>query len=108
MKNNKKGSGKSQETLVLRPYVAGHTPKSLAPISNLRKICSDHSEWRCKIQAIDLLRKPALARGHQIIAIPTLVRSLPIPICKSIGDLSDTESVSVGLAVRRSATKLRP
>ena len=108
MKIKKKGSDKSQETLVLRLYVAGQTPKSLAAIRNLKKICSDHSEWRCKIQVIDLLRKPALARDHQIIAIPTLVRSLPVPICKIIGDLSDTESVLVGLDLRRSATKSKP
>jgi circadian clock protein KaiB len=105
VKIKKKGSDKSQETLVLRLYVAGQTPKSLAAIRNLKKICSDHSEWRCKIQVIDLLRKPALARDHQIIAIPTLVRSLPVPIRKIIGDLSDTESVLVGLDLRRFATK---
>ncbi len=109
MNIKKKGSGKSQETLlVLRLYVAGQTPKSLAAISNLKKICSDHSGGRCKIQVIDLLRKPALARDHQIIAIPTLVRFLPVPICKIIGDLSDTESVLVGLDLRRSATKSKP
>jgi circadian clock protein KaiB len=107
VKNNKKGSSKSQETLVLRLYVAGQTPKSLAAISNLKKICSDHSEWRCKIQVIDLLKKPALARDHQIIAIPTLVRFLPVPICKIIGDLSDTERVLVGLDLRRFSTKVK-
>jgi circadian clock protein KaiB len=101
VKNNTKASGKSQETLLLRLYVAGQTPKSLAAISNLKKICSDHSEWRCKIQVIDLLKRPALARDHQIIAIPTLVRSLPVPVRKIIGDLSDTERVLVGLDVRR-------
>ena len=104
MKNSKK-RGKSRETLVLRLYVAGQTPKSLAAISNLNKICSNHPEWRCKIQLIDLLKKPALARDHQIIAIPTLVRSLPVPVSKIIGDLSDTERVLVGLDVRRSEGK---
>ncbi len=101
MKTKKKSSGKSQTRLVLRLYVAGQTPRSLAAISNLKKICSDHFESKCKIEVIDLLKKPALARDHQIIAIPTLVRSLPIPICKIIGDLSDTERVLVGLDLRK-------
>ncbi len=101
MKTKKKSSGKSQTRLVLRLYVAGQTPRSLAAISNLKKICSDHFESKCKIEVIDLPKKPALARDHQIIAIPTLVRSLPIPICKIIGDLSDTERVLVGLDLRK-------
>jgi circadian clock protein KaiB len=101
VKTKKKFAGKPQMILVLRLYVAGQTPKSLAAISNLKKICSDHFEEKCKIEVIDLLKKPALARDHQIIAIPTLVRSLPEPICKIIGDLSDTERVLVGLDLRK-------
>ena len=105
MKTKEKFAGKSQMILVLRLYVAGQTPKSLAAISNFKKICSEHFEAKCKIEVIDLLKKPALARDHQIIAIPTLVRSLPIPICKIIGDLSDTERVLVGLDLRKLKTK---
>jgi circadian clock protein KaiB len=105
VKTKKKFAGKSQMILVLRLYVAGQTPKSLAAISNLKKICSEHFEAKCKIEVIDLLKKPALARDHQIIAIPTLVRSLPIPICKIIGDLSDTERALVGLDLRKLKTK---
>jgi circadian clock protein KaiB len=84
----------------LRLYVAGQTPKSQAAISNLKKICSDHLEDRYHIEVIDLLKNPALARDHQILAIPTLVRSLPVPIRKIIGDLSDTDRVVVSLDIR--------
>jgi len=72
VKAKKKFAGKSKMILVLRLYVAGQTPKSLAAISNLKKICSEHFEAKCKIEVIDLLKKPAMARDHQIIAIPTL------------------------------------
>ena len=104
MKKKRKSAGKSHPTLVLRLYVAGQTPKSVAAIGNLKKICSDHFESKCKVEVIDLLKKPTLARDHQIIAIPTLVRYLPVPIFKIIGDLSDTERVLVGLDFRRANT----
>jgi circadian clock protein KaiB len=94
--------------LVLRLYVAGQTPRSIMAISNLKRICSDHFNSKCKIEVIDLLKNPALARDHQIVAIPTLVRSLPAPISKIIGDLSNTEQVLVGLDVRKSPAKLKP
>jgi circadian clock protein KaiB len=84
----------------LRLYVAGHTPKSLAAISNLKSICASHLEDKYHIEVIDLFKRPALARDHQILAIPTLVRKLPVPIRKIIGDLSDTERVVVGLDLR--------
>jgi circadian clock protein KaiB len=84
----------------LRLYVAGQTPKSVAALANLRKICEEHLLGRCKLQVIDLMKTPQLAQGDQILAIPTLVRSLPNPIRKIIGDLSDTEKVLVGLDVR--------
>ena len=84
----------------LRLYVAGQTPKSLAALSNLQQICSDHLDGRFEIEVIDLLKTPHLAQGDQILAIPTLVRSLPRPIRKIIGDLSDTERVVVGLDLR--------
>jgi circadian clock protein KaiB len=87
----------------LRLYVAGQTPRSLAAISNLKKICADHQGAKYRIEVIDLVKNPALARDHQILAIPTLVRSLPVPIRKIIGDLSDTDQVVVGLNIRDSS-----
>ena len=85
------------EKFLLRLYVAGQTPKSLAAFSNLRKICETHLAGRYEIEIIDLLERPQLASGDQIVAVPTLVRKLPEPITKLIGDLSDTERVLVGL-----------
>jgi circadian clock protein KaiB len=85
------------EKFLLRLYVAGQTPKSLAAFSNLRKICETHLAGRYEIEVIDLLERPQLASGDQIVAVPTLVRKLPEPITKLIGDLSDTERVLVGL-----------
>ncbi len=84
----------------LRLYVAGQTPKSLAAFANLKAICEEHVPGRYTIEVIDLLVNPQLAKGDQIIAIPTLVRKLPVPIRKIIGDLSDTERVLVGLDLR--------
>jgi circadian clock protein KaiB len=91
----------SKKVVELRLYVAGQTPKSLAAIANLKNICAGTFEEEYRIQVVDLLKNPALARDHQILAIPTLVRSLPVPICKIIGDLSDTERVIVGLDIRK-------
>ena len=85
------------ERFMLRLYVAGQTPKSLAAFANLRKICETHLAGRYEIEVIDLIERPQLARGDEIVAIPTLVRKLPKPITKVIGDLSDTERVLVGL-----------
>ncbi|MGO9960422.1 MAG: circadian clock KaiB family protein [Solirubrobacteraceae bacterium] len=87
----------AQERSLLRPYVAGQTPKSLTAFSNLRTICETHLAGRYEIEAMDLLDRPRLARGDEIVAVPTLVRKLPDPIKKLIGDLSDTERVLVGL-----------
>ena len=84
----------------LRLYVAGQTPKSIKAFSNLTKICEEKLAGRYKIEVIDLLENPQLAMGHQIFAIPTLVRTLPTPIKKIIGDLSDTERTLVGLDIR--------
>jgi circadian clock protein KaiB len=81
----------------LRLYVAGQTPNSIVAIANLKKICEDQLQGRYRIEVIDLLEKPQLAKGDQIIAIPTLVRKLPPPVKKIIGNLSKTESVVVGL-----------
>jgi circadian clock protein KaiB len=84
----------------LRLYVAGQTPKSLAAFANLKKICEEHLAGEYRIEVIDLLKHPQLASGDQILAIPTLVRKLPEPIKKIIGDLSNTERVLVGLDIR--------
>ena len=84
----------------LRLYVAGQTPKSLTAFANLKKICEEHLAGQYHIEVIDLLKHPQLARGDQILAIPTLVRKLPEPIKKIIGDLSNTERVLVGLDLR--------
>ncbi|HUZ66987.1 MAG TPA: circadian clock KaiB family protein [Beijerinckiaceae bacterium] len=84
----------------LRLYVAGQTPKSLAAIANLKRVCEDHLAGRYTIEVIDLLVTPQLAAGDQIVAIPTLVRYLPTPIKRIIGNLSDTERVLVGLDIR--------
>jgi circadian clock protein KaiB len=84
----------------LRLYVAGQTPKSLAALANLKKICEEHLTGRYKLHVIDLVKTPQLAQGDQILAIPTLVRKLPVPIRKIIGDLSDLEKVLVGLNLR--------
>jgi circadian clock protein KaiB len=85
---------------ILRLYVAGQTSKSLAAFANLKKICEEHLCGKYKIEVIDLLENPQLAKGDQILAVPTLVRKLPQPIKKIIGDLSNTERVLVGLDLR--------
>ena len=84
----------------LRLYVAGQTPKSLTAFANLKQICEDHLKGQYSIEVIDLIERPLLSRGDQIVAIPTLVRKLPVPVRKIIGDLSDTERVLVGLDLR--------
>jgi len=84
----------------LRLYVMDQTPKSVAALSNLKKICESHLKGRYRIKVIDLLKHPQLARGDQILAIPTVVRMLPIPVRTVIGNLSDAERVLVGLDLR--------
>jgi len=84
----------------LRLYVAGNTQKSSTALQNLERICHEHLGGEYRLEVIDLLKNPALARGDQILAIPTLVRRLPSPIRKIIGDLSDTSRVLVGLDVK--------
>lgn len=87
----------------LRLYVAGMTPTSIRAFENLKKLCEEHMHGAYKIQVIDLLERPKLASGDQIIAVPTLVRRLPTPVKKIIGDLSNTERVLVGLDLRPAA-----
>ncbi len=84
----------------LRLYVAGQTPRSLTAFRNLKEICEAHLKGKYHIEVIDLMQNPTLARGDQILAIPTLVRKLPQPIRKIIGDLSNTERVLVGLDIQ--------
>jgi len=84
----------------LRLYVAGQTPKCLTAFANLKRLCEEHLEGRYSIEVIDLLQNPQLAEGDQILAIPTLVRRLPNPLRKVIGDLSNEERVLVGLDLR--------
>lgn len=84
----------------LRLYVAGETPRSVAALKNLRRICEEHLAGQYEIEIIDLLERPQLAQGEQIVAIPTLERRLPEPVRKIIGDLSNTERVLIGLDLR--------
>ncbi len=84
----------------LRLYIAGNTPKSLTALRNLKKYCEEHLKGQYKIEVVDLLANPKLAEGDQIFAVPTLVRKVPVPIRKIIGDLSNEEKVLVGLNIR--------
>src|ERR1700751_182824 len=83
-----------------RLYVAGQTPRSIAAFANLKRLCEEHLSGRYQIEVVDLIQNPQLARGDQILAVPTLVRRLPEPVRKIIGDLSNTERVLVGLDLR--------
>ena len=85
----------------LRLYIAGQTPNSIAAIANLKKICEDQLKGKYRIEVIDLLKKPQLAKGDQIVAIPTLVRRLPPPVKRIVGNLSKTERALVGLDIQR-------
>jgi circadian clock protein KaiB len=84
----------------LRLYVAGENPKSLRAIGNVRRICEEHLAGRYELEVVDLHQNPVLAKGEQIVAVPTLIRKLPVPLQKLIGDMSDTDSILVGLGLR--------
>lgn len=86
---------------LLRLYIAGQTPKSLTALGNLKKLCEEHLDGHYQIEVVDLVKNPKLAQQHQIVAIPTLVRDLPAPLKKIIGDLSNTEKVLVGLDLQQ-------
>lgn len=88
-----------KDSWILKLYVAGQTPNSITALANLKKICETHLDGKFTIEVIDLLVNPTLAAGDQILAIPTLVRKLPIPVRKIIGDLSNTERVLIGLDI---------
>jgi circadian clock protein KaiB len=100
-KNSPAKSEPDNETWDLRLYTAGQTPKSLAAIRNLKRICEEHLPGRYHIEVVDLLANPRLAKDDQIVAIPTLVRKLPDPLRKIVGDLSDEARTLVGLQLRR-------
>jgi circadian clock protein KaiB len=98
--NEKAMAAGSVERWELRLYTAGQTPKSIAAFKNLKRICEEHLSGRYEIEVVDLMQNPRLAKEDQIVAIPTLVRKLPDPLRKIIGDLSDTERTLVGLQLR--------
>jgi circadian clock protein KaiB len=91
---------KPDEKWILRLYVAGQTPKALTAFANLKKICEEQLDNKYSIEVIDLLKNPKLGEEDQILALPTLVRKLPVPVRKIIGDLSDTERVLIGLDLK--------
>lgn len=91
----------SRKKYCLKLYIAGQTPKSLAAISNLKRICEEHLKGEYEIKVIDLIKNPKLAQGDQILAIPTLVRKVPAPVKRILGDLSDTEKVLVGFDLKK-------
>lgn len=91
---------RAAETWDLRLYVAGQSPRSIAAFANLKKICEEHLSGRYNIEVVDLVQHPQLAAGDQIVAIPTLVRKLPQPLRRIVGDLRDTERALVGLQLR--------
>jgi circadian clock protein KaiB len=99
-RSSKAQAGPEVDKWDLRLYTAGQTPKSLAAFRNLKKVCEEHLPGRYSIEVIDLMTNPRLARDDQIVAIPTLVRKLPAPLRKIIGDLSDTERTLIGLQLR--------
>jgi len=98
--NKKKPANKADDKWVLRLYVAGQSPKALTALANLKKICEEQLDGKYGIEVIDLLKNPQLGKEDQILALPTLVRKLPVPVRKIIGDLSDTERVLVGLDLK--------
>jgi len=96
----RKAKAPKPEFWKLRLYVAGETPKSVRALANLKVLCETHLKGRYRIEVIDLLENPHMARGNQIVAVPTLERDLPKPVQKIIGDLSNTERVLIGLALQ--------
>jgi circadian clock protein KaiB len=100
-KEKVKNEEPADDAWILRLYVAGQTPNSLTAFENLKKICEDYLLTKYTIEVIDLQKNPQLAKDHQIIAVPTLIRKLPTPVKKIIGNLSNTEKVLVGLDLRK-------
>lgn len=94
--------GPATERYVLRLYVTGMTPRSMRAVQNVRAICEEHLQGRYDLEVIDIYQQPTLAKGEQIIATPTLIKKLPLPLRQVIGDMSSTERVLLGLDLRRS------
>jgi circadian clock protein KaiB len=101
----KKPARRPQDEWILRLYTAGETARSAAALQNLEAICEEHLAGRYRIEVVDLVKHPQLARGDQIVAVPTLVRRLPPPMKRIIGDLSNADSVLVGLDLRSRARR---
>lgn len=95
--------GPQENRYVLRLYITGMTPQSVRAIANVKKICEEHLKGRYELEVIDLYQQPQLAEGEQIIAAPTLIKKLPLPLRRIIGDMSKTERVLVGLDLQRKA-----
>ncbi len=100
--------GRKEEQYVLRLYVTGMTPKSTTAVRNIKAICEEHLQDRYKLEVVDIYQHPALAKGEQIIAAPTLVKSLPLPLRRFIGDMSRTENILLGLDLRPAQKKQEP
>jgi circadian clock protein KaiB len=96
----KAAAGRENQKYVLRLYVSGITPRSTRAIENIRKICEENLKGRYELEVIDVYQQPELARSEQIIAAPTLIKKLPLPLRKFIGDLSNTERLLVGLEIK--------
>jgi circadian clock protein KaiB len=93
----------AEERHVLRLYVAGSTPRSMRAIENIKKVCKEHLQGRCDLEVIDIYQQPTLAKGEQIIAAPTLIKKLPLPLRRFIGDMADQKRILVGLDLKPKA-----
>ena len=102
VKSKEADAALQQSKYVLRLYVTGTTPRSQRAIVNIRKICEEHLEGRYELEVIDIIQHPTLAKGEQIIAAPTLIKKLPMPIRRFIGDMSQTERILLGLDLKHS------
>jgi circadian clock protein KaiB len=102
---NAAAAGPVVPSYVLRLYVTGATPRSTRAITNIRKICEEHLEGRYELEIVDIAQHPTLAEGEQIIAAPTLIKKLPLPLRRFIGDMSQTERILLGLDLREAAEK---
>src|SRR3954464_1469152 len=96
----KQEARKAKEKYSLRLYISGITPRSTAAIQRIKRICEEHLEGRYDLEVVDIYQQPALAKGEQIIAAPTLIKKLPLPLRRVIGDMSDTEQLLVGLDIK--------
>ena len=97
-------AGPQEQNYILRLYITGMTPQSVRAIANVKKICEEHLQGRYELEVVDLYQQPQLAAGEQIIAAPTLIKKLPLPLRRIIGDMSRTERVLVGLDLKKKET----